>query len=503
MKHVPKLEPMTRAQMRTVVVAQIGLGPHWARTIRPHLQELRTQGYDVTCPVGVELASARRSVEKRLSDIKEGHPDEVVYLEPISPYHLDARTEARLDRLVRKHGITSVAVSVPPEAHFAYALWALKSGLHLFLDKPVSTRPDAINSVSAARGILSDFEELVDAYYTAKRTKPICAMLNAQRPFMPVVAKVFDCLGEVLEATGQPVTNITAAHADGQMRVGAELLDVGYHGYLAGNGKVSHSGYHLIDVIVRALKAGTWADARPDYLLVHSSFRQPDALVTAMPRAQWKSLFGDGVAGLDGYSDAELVKLGRRMGEVDAHVSIEAIRDGAVLTTANLHLQHDTVSARATLDRPANWYKLSGRLKRELWHFDQGPMQSLRMETIQAEDRHDRPGTKGNRPGDPNHLELIRVMNDGLVPGADRLSRYTAVDLAGETGEHLLSERAKRVSLAEFVACASGQLPAGLLTSDLATHRMGVAIMAAAYESHVRRGVDRMSPAVVRVDWTE
>lgn len=503
MKHVPKLEPTTRAQMRPVVMAQIGLGPHWARTIRPHLQELRAQGYDVTCPVGVELASARRSVEKRLSEVKEGHPDEVVYLEPISPYHLDARTEAKLDRLVRKHRITAIAVSVPPEAHLLYACWALKNGLHLFLDKPVSTRPDAVNSLSAARGILTDFDELVDAYNKAKRTKLICATLNAQRPFMPVVAKVFDCLGEVLEATGQPVTNMTAAHADGQMRVGAELLEVGYHGYLAGNGKVSHSGYHLIDVIVRALKAGTWADARPDYLLVHSSFRQPDALVTAMPRAQWKKLFGDSFASLDGYSDAELVKLGRRMGEVDAHVSIEAIRDGAVLTTVNLHLQHDTVSARSTLNTPANWYKLSGRLKRELWHFDQGPMQSLRMETLQAEDRHDRPEAKGNRIGDPNHLELIRVLNDKLIPGSNRLSRYTAADLAGETGEHLLSERAKRASLAEFVACACGQLPAGLLTSDLATHRMGVAIMAAAYESHVRRGADRMGAAVVRVDWTE
>lgn len=501
--HAPKREPTAHMLLRPVVMMQIGLGPHWARTIRKHLRELRAEGQNVICPVGVELASARRSVTARMSEVEDGCPDEVVYVEPISPYHLDARTEVTLNRLIRKHGITAVAVSVPPEAHLTYALWALRNGLSLFLDKPVSTRPDAVNSLSAARGILADFDELCDAYSRARIEKPVCAMLNAQRPFMPVFAKVVDCLREVLEATGQPLTNITAAHADGQMRVGGELVDVGYHGYLTGNGKLSHSGYHLVDMLARALKAGTRADARPDYLLVRSSFRQPDALVTAMPRTQWRKLFGDSCPNLESYSDDELLELGRRMGEVDAHVSIEAIRNGAVMTTASVHLQHDTVSARASLAPPSNWYKGSGRLKRELWHFDQGPMQSLRLETLQADDLHDRPEAKGDDIGDPNHLELVRVLNDGLLAGSSRFSRFTGADLAGEAGAQLLSERAKRASLREFVACASGQMPVELLTSDLATHRLGVAIMAAAYESHVRRGVDRMGAADVRVDWIE
>ncbi|MDJ0933388.1 hypothetical protein [Breoghania sp.] len=89
------------------------------------------------------------------------------------------------------------------------------------------------------------------------------------------------------------------------------------------------------------------------------------------------------------------------MEEVDAHVSIEAIRDGAVMTTVNLHLQHDTVLARSNLATPPNWYKKSGRMKCELWHVDQGPMQSLRLEILQAEDKHDRPDTKGIRSAIP------------------------------------------------------------------------------------------------------
>lgn len=488
---------------RPVVAMQIGLGLHWERTIAKHQQELRAEGHDISCPVGVELAAARDATEARLTCMAGGQPGEIAYVDPVSPYHMDSKTEAKLNRLVRKHGINAVIVSVPPEAHLMYAHWALKLGLNLFLDKPVTTRPEAITSLSAAQGILSDFDTLSAAYAEARRSGPICAMLNAQRPFMPVYTKIFDWVKEVRETTGQVVTNITACHADGQMRVGGELVETAYHGYNCGNGKLSHSGYHLIDVIARLLKLGTSSDGRPDFLLVHSSLRQPNGLVTAMPQVNWQKLFGKGQASLESYSDDELVTLGHQMGEVDAHVSIEAIRDGAVMTTINLHLQHDTVSARSSLATPFNWYKKSGRMKRELWHVDQGPMQSLRLETLQAEDKHDRPEAKGDKVGDPNHMDLVRVANATMVPGAARFSRFSGAELAGETGAHLLSERAKRASLAEFVACAAGRLPVAQLTSDLSIHRLGVSLMAAAYESHVRRGADRMGNGVVRVDWSE
>ena len=502
-ENVPSGELSGGVLSRPLNILQIGLGLHWGRTIRPQVWELAAAGYNVRCLVGVDLADARDAVESRLAGYGHQRPEEIVYLSPDSAYTVDALTEATLNKVVRKYSINAVAVSVPPEAHFGYAHWVLRKGLHLFLDKPVSARPDTVTSLSAARGILDDYLELKLAYERALRKSPVCAMLNVQRPFMPAYTKMLDWIGNVREASGQVVTNVTACHADGHLRVGGELLEVSYHGFRGGNGKLSHSGYHLIDMIVRMLKAGTWVDARPDLLLVRSSFRQPDALVAAMPRAAWRRLFGEGCATLEGYTDAELFELGRRMGEVDAHVCIEAVRHGALMTTANLHLQHDSVSARSTLEIPKNWYKSSGRLKRELWHVDQGPMQSIRVEALQAEDKHDRPDAKGDEIGDPNHLDLVRVQNEGLVGAGERLSRNSGTELAENETQYLLSERAKMASLAEFVACAQGRLPREELTSDLSFHNLGVAIMAAAYESHVRRGPDRMGDGVIRVDWTE
>ena len=107
----------TDDQMRdlTVKIIQIGLGLHWERTIAKHLHELRAEGNAVACPVGVELAAARDTTEARLACMAGGQPDEIAYVEPVSPYHMDSKTEAKLNRLVRKHDINAVIVSVPPE----------------------------------------------------------------------------------------------------------------------------------------------------------------------------------------------------------------------------------------------------------------------------------------------------------------------------------------------------------------------------------------------------
>ena len=86
---------------------------------------------------------------------------------------------------------------------------------------------------------------------------------------MPVVAKVFDSIGKVIQATDQPVTDTTTAHTDGQICAYDEMLDVSYQDNLAGNGKVSHFKRNLIDIIVRALKVEIWTGAWADFWFVY------------------------------------------------------------------------------------------------------------------------------------------------------------------------------------------------------------------------------------------
>jgi Oxidoreductase family, NAD-binding Rossmann fold len=429
MESVKILQETSQTLRRPVTAMQFGMGLHFDRTIKRHFAALRKQGVNARIAVGVDQAIARDAVMERMKVGDEGNPEELVFLTPDSPTALDARTEAQLNRLVAKHQINAVIVSVSAEAHFAFADWALRQGLALFLDKPITMRPNAIASLSAARGIADDYDELEQAYALAKSKGAACAVVNAQRPFIPVFGTSLGMVAEVLERTGQPVTNITASHADGQMRVGDELIDNPYHGFRNGYGKLGHSGYHLIDMVARYFHVGMAPEHRPDFLLVRSSLVQPDALVTAMPQDKWRKLFGETVDGGTTYSDPELIELGRRMGEIDAHVSVEAIKNGALITTANIHLQHNSVSARSSLQGISNWYKGSGRMKREAWHVDSGFAQSIRIETIQAEDKHDRPGDKGNGVGQPNHLNMVCVRNEHLVPNSKRFTMLEAADL--------------------------------------------------------------------------
>ncbi len=72
-------------------------------------------------------------------------------------------------------------------------------------------------------------------------------------------------------------------------------------------------------------------------------------------------------------------------------------------------------------------------------------------------------------------MDLVRVANATTVPGVAQFSRFNGAELAGETGGHLLLERAKRAALAEFLACAAGRLPVvAQLTSNLSIHRLDV-----------------------------
>lgn len=501
MKLEPSLQTFAGRVSIPVNIMLIGAGLHSDRTYLRHVPELARAGVNARIRLAVDLAEAREAVEARMKVHGANRPDELAFISPDTPHAVDARTEVILNRLVRKHKINAVIVATPPEAHLTYSLWALRNGLSVLVDKPITSRPDAVSSMVGARGIFEDFDELNAAYDAAKRWSRVCVQVNAQRAFHPAFVRAMHMVQDVRDRIGRPVSNIMACHADGQFRLNnSELLDIPYHGFRIGNGKLSHSGYHLIDMVARLMRAGTCAESRPTHLLVHSSFVQPDSLIKSMPRERWLELFGEAYRATEQFSDAELIEIGRRMGEVEAHISIEAVCDETPVTTAAIHLQHNTVSARSWLKPGANLYKQNGRLKRELWHIDSGFAQGLRIETLQAEDKHDRPGAKGDQIGDPNHLELVSIRNEKLVGAGERLEVVNASDLAQYDSQHLHSERAKMAALSEFVGFVQGLVDHDGLTSDLPMHRTGVQIMSAAYQSHILRGHDRAGNGMVKIE---
>ncbi len=127
-----------------VNVMLIGWGPQADRTYVPHIAELRTLGLNVHLRAVVELEGARQAVTARAKRHGESQPDELIFIAPTCPYAIDAQTEIVLNRLAVKHRINALIVATPPEAHFAYSDWGLRCGMSVLLDKPITSRPDAV-----------------------------------------------------------------------------------------------------------------------------------------------------------------------------------------------------------------------------------------------------------------------------------------------------------------------------------------------------------------------
>lgn len=479
----------TERSFPSVRLLLIGWGPHADRTYLPHVAALRADGHSVAVAAAVEIEASREAVMSRAAC----RPDapELVFVEPCVGEAMDAGLALRLDRLVDRLGVNAVIVATPPEAHYVYVAWALRRGLSVLVDKPVTTRPDAVNDLRAARGIKDDVVELVAAYRAAQRRSRVCVLVNAQRRWHPAFDHVRKRIEEVRDRTGQPVSFISAAHADGQWRMPSEWVDMGYHGYNRGNGKLSHSGFHEIDMLLRLLQAGWTPATKPDRARIMSSLIQPGALLNHLPRQRYESAFGSEKYGAHArYSDEELRRIAGRLGEVDASVLIELERGDVVDANARIDLHHNSVSARSWLAPRDNLYKGMGRMKQERWVIHCGPYQSIRIETLQAEDEHDGSGEKGHALGGPNHLEIAIVRNDALL-GGPRLEVVQGHELATFDGTRLHSEQVKMAALREFVDFVQGTRTHADLRSDLTDHLLPAAVMSACYESHVRRRARR------------
>lgn len=78
-------------------------------------------------------------------------------------------------------------------------------------------------------------------------------IVNAQRRFLPQFQIVQDLVNEISSKYGMPITSMQSTHSDGQWRLPDEVLKFKYHPLL-GWGKVSHSGYHFIDMASKIVK---------------------------------------------------------------------------------------------------------------------------------------------------------------------------------------------------------------------------------------------------------
>jgi predicted dehydrogenase len=472
------------AQTKTLNIMLIGCGPHAKRVYLPALNNLKTK-HDIKLRAVVELEGQNEATKATTCAIFDDV--EFIFTSPFkSAYALPTTLERQLNTVVEKHNINGVIIATEPLSHMQYALWAIGKGLHILMDKPISTHENVANSLPQANRLASDF-----AMLATKRDPTKAFIVNAQRRYHPGFQYVLEQIHDVAHKYGMPITAMQSTHSDGQWRLPKEILTQKYHPYI-GYGKVSHSGYHLIDVLSRFVQSSFASSGKTfDKVGVYSSFVRPTGLLSQQSRDDYLRVFGEQYEDVNEFSDEQLAELYKKAGEaeVDSSSIITLFNKGDVTANLSLNLMHNGFARRNWILPGNDLYKGNGRVKHEYHNIEQGPYQNIQIHSYQANDKHDVNTEDDYSLGGNNHFDIYIFRNSGIL-GGEPLQVIRSKDLAAQINHDsskLVIEQVKHRVVKEFVEVVLGEREPSNTQSDLATHALSANLMSLIYKSGIKR----------------
>ena len=269
----------------------IGMGPHTQRVYLPVLHKYRKR-FDLRLKLGIDLKEQEMKIKRYLS--KNTFNIKLKLIERFDPKsELPVKLATFLTHFVENNDIGGVIIATEPLVHQAYAKWALEKGLHILMDKPISTRKQVVSDIDQAIGLSKDYKVLRTLYNKLQLRKETIFSVNVQRRYHVGHQKVISLIKEVADRFDAPVTSIQSTHADGQWRLPNEMVDLTYHSYCEGYGKCSHSGYHLFDVVYQYYLAGRRDNKYANRIQAISSFVQPRGFITQFNEKNYEDYFGE------------------------------------------------------------------------------------------------------------------------------------------------------------------------------------------------------------------
>lgn len=469
--------------MKTPNIMLIGCGPHAKRVYVPKLKEIESE-YGIKLKAIVELKEKKEDILPFASKYFEN----VNYIfvdkfEEKIKQSLSNELENRLNSIIAEENINSVIIATDPLNHMQYALWALKHNLHILMDKPISTYDNISNNVEQAEQLKRDYELLVENYFGDK-----AFIVNAQRRFLPQFQIVQDFVNEIASKYGMPITSMQSTHSDGQWRLPEEVLKFRYHPLL-GWGKVSHSGYHFIDMASKMVKDSfKEANKNFDEISVYSKFIRPSGVLLQQNQRDLEKIFGDKYKQFDSRTDEELLKIYKEKNEaeVDANSIISLSYNGIPVTNITLNLMHNGFSRRSWLNsNMKDLYKGNGRVRHEYHNIEQGCLQNIQIHSYQSKDKHDTNNESDFEIGGNNHYDIYVFKNSEIV-GGQTLQIIKGKDIAERyflDKTRIMNELARHEALKQFLEVIVGKRKAKETKSNILDHKMSVELMSLIYKS--------------------
>ena len=458
-----------------------GLGYHAKRIYYPVLLELQ-KSKKIGKIFIVDLEKERCRVLDYLKE-KGAKNYECLFLDKPENEKLTKRT---LDK-INNYNVSGVIISTEPLAHIVYAKWAVKRGLSVLMDKPISTEENVAHDILKARKLITDFEELQNSYLNAQIKNPkICFAIMAQRRFHGVFKALKRAIEEVKEETNCPITSYQSFHGDGQWRMPTEIIEQDYHPYNQGYGKCSHSGYHFFDIASWFLEAGYPKDKTPDNMEVVSRACFPNDFLTQVNYSDYRKLFND-FDDNNNYTEKEFKNKAKNFGEIDAFNNFTFKKGKDLLTLASINLCHNGFSQRNWVSAMGrDLYKGNGRVRHENYYIAQGPFQSISFNSYQSKEVDPNLQTDLYSVGGEYHLDAFVFRNNKLNPKWKCVEKYSVKDfvpvvMGDKSRGH--QEDARREAIIRFIDnVVYGDMTIKEL-SDLTQEDLSVRMMSCVYQS--------------------
>ena len=466
--------------MKKPNIMLIGCGPHAKRVYLPILKQTEKK-YNTKVKVIVELKRKEKEtsefVKKFFSDVK------LLYVEEFyktNIHTLPKTIENKLNKFIREEKINGVIIATDPLNHMQYALWAQKKGLHILMDKPISTYENICNNITQAQQLKSDYKLLMENYSYKK-----AFIINSQRRFLPQFEIIQEKINEISRKYGIPVTSMQSTHCDGQWRLPKEILEIKYHPLL-GWGKVSHSGYHFIDMASKIIKDSyKYANKTFDEISVFSKFIRPSGVLMQQTQEDLVKIFGNKYITYDNRSNEELLNLYKinNEAEVDATALISLLYKDIPITNITLNLIHNGFSRRSwMIANTKDLYKGNGRLRHEYHNIQQGCIQNIQIHSYQSSDKQNRINTDEDfLVGGNNHYDIYLFRNVGITGGKafEKIS-------AKEISKQLINELAQYKAVTEFLEIVIEKKKPLNVKSNIIDHYLSVQLMSMIYESEIK-----------------
>lgn len=445
-------------------IALIGLGAHAARIYLPLLKDLQVKEQ-----AQLVLIIERKGCEEKVKSLLKAfvlHSVQVVFIDS-REFENAERFEKIFLSAFEKNPFNRMIVSCDPLFRLPYYQMALRFRIPVLADKPIF----AMEGMAHDQKVSSQYLQLVQEMERAFRVRQIPFVIQAQRRRHVGYQFIKNILNETIAKYHVPITSIHIQHADGMWVMPWEW-NRDNHPYKYGFGKLFHSGYHFVDILVWLLES-------------NSLVTQPTTELEIATKTVWPS------DSLNVWTNHPILRNQEKpvqenkieMGEYDVHALMDFKNEVGTMTVANLQLQQNSFSDRNPNEEVRDHYKGIGRVRHERVDIKLSNLMNIQVHSYQT-------GSKVNQDSS-NHFEVLIFRNTSVMNevGFEKLTWPDDPKLVLRG----LNEQAREKLFRDFVS--------GIKTgSDLTEHLPTTKLLSALYETIA---LGQKSIGQKKFDWSQ